>query len=62
MPIGLKIFVDKILVINLHLTKITKVIDLENLELYGTLSQSYSTLRGSYIPKGAIDTVKNVRH
>ena len=34
MPIGLKIFMDKICVINLHLTKITKLIDLENLELY----------------------------
>ena len=33
-----KIFVDKIFVINLHLTKITKCIDLENLELYGSTS------------------------
>ena len=34
MPIRLRIFVDKIFMINLHLTKIMKFIDLENLELY----------------------------
>ena len=31
-----KFFVDKNFVINLHLTKITKLFDLENLELYGS--------------------------
>ena len=30
---------DKIFVIDLHLTRITKFIDLENLELYGNLCQ-----------------------
>ena len=33
-PIGLKNFVDKIFVINLHLTKITKIIDLKNLTVF----------------------------
>ena len=36
MPIGLNIFLDTIFVIHLHLKKITKFIDHENLELYGT--------------------------
>ena len=41
MPIGLNIFMDKIFVIHLHLTKITKFIDLENLELYGMYMTSW---------------------
>ena len=45
--IGLKIFMDKIFVINLHLTKITKFIDLENLELYGTQATGRRTVRST---------------
>ena len=48
MPIGLNIFVDKIFVIHLHLTKITKFIDLENLELYG-IANSIASMIESFI-------------
>ena len=37
--------------INVHLTKITKFIDLENLELYGTYVATYD-YRLTYVGKG----------
>ena len=42
--------------INLHLTKITKLFDLENLELYGTAGGASVTAPGGVFPLSSMPT------